>query len=150
MAEKISQIAFSYAKYLRDIEDHYNTISDNAKNYGSRLEKIQALSLPNDDLTSLQNFLDHTRKQLQNQIKGDLRYLTPGQSLFQQMTDTIRGLVEVQQAERDRALQEALRASEKAAQEREQKLQLWITLLATGLAVSGISSQVQPKPVECF
>lgn len=148
--KKIPQIAFEYAKYLRDIEDHYNTISDNAKNYASRLEKIQALSLPNDDLASLQNFLRHTCKPLQNQIKVDLRYLTPGQSLFQQMTDTIRGLVEVQQAERDRALQEDLRRSEEAAQKREQKLQLWITLVATGLAVSGISSQVQPQPVETF
>jgi hypothetical protein len=44
----------------------------------------------------------------------------------------------------------AARKREQAAQEREQKLQLWIALAGTGLAVSGISSHVLSQPVETF
>jgi len=147
--KQIPQTAFHYTKYLRDIEYHRTAIATNIQNYASRLEKLQTFSLPNDDLTFLQYFLNSTCcKQSQKQIQVDLNYLTPSQNLFQQMTETIRGLVEVDQAERDRILEEAFRESEKAAQEREQKLQLWIALVGTGLAVSGISSQVESTPVE--
>jgi hypothetical protein len=144
------KIAFNYAKNLRNIKEYEATIATNIQNYTTKLEEIKTLTLVNDNLAFLQSFLHQTCKQFQAQIQVDLNYLTPSQTLFQQMTDTIRGMVEIDQAERDRALQEALRNSEKAAQEREQKLQLWITLVATGLAVSGISSQVQPEPVETF
>jgi len=144
------KIAFNYAKNLRNIKEYEGTIATNIQNYTTKLEEIKTLTLVNDNLAFLQSFLHQTCKQFQDQIQVDLNYLTPSQTLFQQMTDTIRGMVEIDQAERDRALQEALRDSEKAAQEREQKLQLWITLVATGLAVSGISSQVQPEPVETF
>lgn len=125
-------------------------LAANMQNYASRLEKLQALSLPKDDLEFLHHFLDSTCKQFRVKIRVDLRYLTPGQNLFEQMTDMIRGLVEIQQAERDHILEEALRDSEKAAQKREEKLQLWIALVATGLAVSGISSQVDSQPIETF
>ncbi|NES21855.1 MAG: hypothetical protein F6K41_23760 [Symploca sp. SIO3E6] len=148
--KQIPQTAFHYAKYLRDIEDYRTAIAANIRNYASRLEKLQGLSLPKDDLAFLHHFLHSTCKQFRTQIRVDLRYLTPGQNLFDQMTGMIRGLVEIQQAERDRILEEALRESEKAAEKREQKRQLWIALVATGLAISGISSQVDSQPIETF
>ncbi|NEP11942.1 MAG: hypothetical protein F6K14_17390 [Symploca sp. SIO2C1] len=144
----IPHMAFPYAKYFRDIEDHRTAITTNIQNYTSRLEKIQALSLPNDNLAWLQNFLDYTCQQWQNQIQIDLNYLTPGQNLFEQMTATIRGIIEVKQAESDRNLEKTLQANEAAAQKREKKLEVVITLVGTGLAVSGISSQVAPHPTE--
>jgi len=142
------QMVFQYAKYLRDMGDHRTTITTNIQNYTSRLEKIQALSLPNDNLTWLQNFLDHTCKQWQNQIQIDLNYLTPGQNLFEQMTATIRGIIEVKQTQSDRNLQKTLQANEAAAQKREIRLEAVITIVGTGLTVSGISSQVASNPTQ--
>ncbi|MGB7445029.1 MAG: hypothetical protein WA919_28500 [Coleofasciculaceae cyanobacterium] len=144
----IPQMAFHYAKSLRDIEDHKTAITTNIDNYTSKLENIKKLSLPNDELAFLENFLDSTCKQFQNQIQVDLNYLTPGQNLFEQMTATIRGIIEVKQAQSDRNLEKTLKANEAAAKKREQQLELVITLVGTGLAVSGISSQVATNPTK--
>ena len=57
------------------------------------------------------------------------------------MVDTIRGVVETEQAESDRA-------AESTAQKRQQRLELLITVASTGLAVSGISSQVANEPAK--
>ncbi|NEP55399.1 MAG: hypothetical protein F6K65_44115, partial [Moorea sp. SIO3C2] len=144
----IPQRAFNYAKYLRDMKDHRTAITTNIHNYTAKLEQIKALSLPKDDLAFLETFLDRTCKQFQTQIRVDLNYLRPGQDLFEQMTATIRGMIEVKQAESDRNLQQTLQANEAAAQKREQKLELVITTVGTGLAVSGISSQVASDATE--
>jgi hypothetical protein len=42
------------------------------------------------------------------QIQTDINYLAPGQELFGQFVDTIRGIVETQQAERDRSLEDKI------------------------------------------
>jgi hypothetical protein len=42
---------------------------------------------------------------LQEQIQTDINYLTPGQELFGQFVDTIRGIVEIEQAKSDRSLE---------------------------------------------
>ncbi|NEQ87027.1 MAG: hypothetical protein F6K26_45430 [Moorea sp. SIO2I5] len=106
------------------------------------------MSLPKDDLGFLQTFLDRTCKQSHTQIQVDLNYLRPTQHLFEQMTATIRGMIEVKQAESDRILQKTLQANEAAAQKREQNLELVVTVVGTGLAVSGISSQVASDATE--
>ncbi|NER32012.1 MAG: hypothetical protein F6J89_31500 [Symploca sp. SIO1C4] len=144
----IPQKAFHYAKYLRDIQDHTTAITTNTQNYTSKLEKIKQLTLPNDDLAFLQNFLDYNCKQFKNQIQVDLNYLKPGQNLFEQMTSTIRGIIEVKQTESDRQLEKTIKANEVKAQKREKELELVISVVGTGLAVSGISSQVAPNPTE--
>ncbi|NEO62619.1 MAG: hypothetical protein F6J98_20145, partial [Moorea sp. SIO4G2] len=102
----------------------------------------------------------------EKQIDTDLNYLKPGQQLLDQMLGSIRGIVDIEQAECDRALEKALRDKEKAdqarekqlesirhqeqkaAEEREKQLERWIALVGTGLGVSGISSQTDAKPVE--
>ncbi len=139
---------FEYGRYLRDIEDHKIAIATNAKNYKLWLEKIRESSLEGDDLEFLANFLNQTCQRFQNQIQVDLSYLKPGQHIFEQMLGTIRGIVEIEQGESDRALEKALREKEEAAEKREKRLQLWIALVGTGLAVSGISAQTDAKPVE--
>ena len=169
LKHKLSQITpqmFKYAISLRDIEDHKTAIATNTKNYEYWLVKIRESSLEDDDLEFLENFLSQACQRFQDQIQVDLSYLTPGQQIFEQMLGTIRGIVEIEQAESDRALSKALREKEeaaetrekqleeiryqeeKAAEEREKRLQLWIALVGTGLAVSGISAQTAAKPVE--
>ncbi len=151
LKQKLIQIPpkmFEYGRYLRDIEDHKTAIATNAKNYDYWLGKIRESSLEGNDLEFLANFLNQRSQQFQNQIQVDLSYLTPGQQLFEQMLGTIRGIVEIEQAESDRALEKALREKEEAADKREKSLELWIALVGTGLAVSGISAQTDAKPVE--
>lgn len=139
---------FEYGRYLRDIEDHKTAISINTKNYEYWLNKISESRLEGDDLEFLENFLKQRSQQFQHQIQVDLNYLTPGQQLFEQMLGTIRGIVEIEQAESDRALATTLRQKEEATEKREKKLGLLITLIGTGLTVTGISSQSPGKPVE--
>ena len=64
------------------------------------------------------------------------------------MTAIIRGIIEVKQTESDRNLQKILQANEAAAKKREQKLEIVITGVGTGLTVSGIYSQVASNPTQ--
>lgn len=139
---ELSQIAFDYANQLRDLELHHTTIEVNSKNYRFWLNQLQAISLENEDNLELwQQFISKNSERFREQIHTDLCYLLPGQQLFQQLIDTIRGIVETEQAESDRA-------TESAAQKRQQRLERLITVVSTGLAVSGISSQVTSEPVK--
>ncbi|NER86626.1 hypothetical protein [Moorena sp. SIO3A2] len=141
---------FDYAGYLRDMEDHKTAIATNASNYDTWLKKISEYSLEDDNIEFLEDFLHQRTKQFQNQIQTNLNYLKPGQQLFDQMLGSIRGIVEIDQAERDRALEKALRDKEKADQAREKSLERWIASVGIGLAVSGISSQTDAKPLEAI
>ncbi|NEO97710.1 MAG: hypothetical protein F6K58_03185 [Symploca sp. SIO2E9] len=103
---ELPQITLDYANYLRDLELHHTTIETNSKNYKFWLKQLHEISLKNeDDLELLQQFISKTSEKLIEQIQVDLSYLLPTQKLFQQMIDTIRGIVETEQAESDRSLQ---------------------------------------------
>ncbi len=52
-------------------------------------------------------------------------YCQHGKELIEEASNKIRGLVEIDQAERDRALEKALREKEEAAEKREKNLELW-------------------------
>ncbi|NEQ61207.1 MAG: hypothetical protein F6K53_28825 [Moorea sp. SIO4A1] len=139
---------FDYAGYLRDMKDHKNAIATNDYNYDYWLNKICEYSLEDDSIKFLEDFLNQRTKRFEKQIETDLNYLKPGQQLLDQMLGSIRGIVDIEQAECDRALEKALRDKEEADQAREKQLERWIALVGTGLAVSGISSQTDAKPVE--
>jgi hypothetical protein len=89
---------------LQDLQIHNTSIQTNFKNYRICLNKITAIN----NQTSpqfWQDFLDKECKKLQEQIQTDINYLTPGQELFGQFVDTIRGIVEIEQAKSDRSLE---------------------------------------------
>lgn len=152
---------FNYACCLRDLEDHKTTIATNVKNYDYWLGKIRESSLKDDQLEFLENFLNQTCQQFQNQIQVDLGHLAPARHLISQMIASIRGIVEIEQAERDRQMQAILKESEKNEKERDAikelkdkrsdlQLQLTIGAVGFGLAVSGVTSQVEPRPIEAL
>ncbi len=156
----ISPIAFQYARLLRDMHDHTQSIVTNTENYSIWLQKISQKSqdkYSDDNLKFLENFRDRTNPRLQQQIQTDINYLSPGQDMFQQAIAASRGLVEIDQAERDRQRQEELRQQEereekkrerleKSEKERDRNFQTTAFAVASGLAVGGIvisaSSQV--------
>jgi hypothetical protein len=102
----LPQKAFEYTQQLRDLADHETTLQTNIENYQRQLEKLK--QLPGNELTFLQQFLDHAQARLLRQIQIDREYLTPGQTLFQQLIDTIRGMAELEQAEGDRRLERTI------------------------------------------
>ncbi|NEO44973.1 MAG: hypothetical protein F6K55_12915 [Moorea sp. SIO4A3] len=141
LKQKLTQMpsqTFDYAVYLRDMEDHKTAIAfgaaspiaTNAENYDYWLEKIRESSFKDDNIEFLANFLNQRTKLFQRQIQTNLNYLKPGQQLFDQMLGSIRGIVETEQAQQ------------------EKRLERWIASVGIGLAVSGISSQTDAKPVE--
>ncbi|MGK7878156.1 MAG: hypothetical protein AB4426_34085 [Xenococcaceae cyanobacterium] len=125
---QLPQMSLQYSHYLRDLEDHKNTVKTNIQNYSTWMAKLEAL--PECELTFLQQFLDRARNKLQQQIEVDQSFLMPGKELFQELLNNIRAIVAIDQIKSDR------------------NLELWIAFVGTGLAVSSISSAINPRPIE--
>ncbi len=106
LCEQLPQKAFEYARYLRDLFDHNTTIQTNLENYQSQITKLAELS--GNDLFFLEKFHDLAQNKFLRQIQVDREYLVPEQALFQQLIETIRGLTELEQAERDRRLESTI------------------------------------------
>jgi hypothetical protein len=152
---KLPMKSITYSKYLRDLADHKTTIATNIKNYESSFKKLP--KLPDDNLSFLEEFIELTHIKYQAQIQVYRQHLEPGAKLFEQLIDTVSGIVsidraelEAQKAERERVNEVKTQEREKAAQKREKRLELVITLVGTGLAVSSISASVISNPSEKF
>ena len=143
---EVSTKFFKYESQLRDLQAHRTAIETNVSNYQRCLSQLPNQS--DDDLGFWEDFLTIDCDKFQKQIQTDLNYLNPGRELFQQLIATIRGIVEIEQAQSDRALAKALREKEEGAEEREKRIGRLIALVGTGLTVTGISSQSPGKPVE--
>ncbi|MEH1948679.1 MAG: hypothetical protein V7K77_17260 [Nostoc sp.] len=130
--QEIPEISFNYVDYLRDIELHRTTIQTNSNNYRLYLDKLNKICIKSDNLELLSNFLELALDTFVEQINTNLAYLTPGQNLFDQMIGTIRGIVEVEQAKRDRSL--------------ERTIQVLGIAFGGGAIVSGVVTQHIDKP----
>jgi hypothetical protein len=98
--KKLSFEAFDYTRHLRDLEIQHATIITNCKNYKTVFQELQKISLKGrDNLQFLQEFLNHARNNFAEQIKVDLSYLNTGRELYSEIINSIRGIVEIEQAE---------------------------------------------------
>ena len=140
---KIPKKSFDYARCLQDLQTHHTAITTNITNYRICLENIQTIGRVNSP-QSWQDFINKDCKKWQEQIQTDINYLTPGQELFGQFVDTIRGIVETEQAESDRATQEILRRKEEADKIRNENLQTAIAILGFGLGAAQIGVSTAP------
>jgi hypothetical protein len=131
---ELPQIGLNYARYLRDIELHQIGIETNAKNYSYWLKKLGDSSIKDiDNLDFLKEFIKDSCKIFQQQIKLNTSYLTAGKQLFQQMIETIRGIVEV-----DAQKQQA--KYEKTERDSDRNLQITIAVVGVGIGVAGVVS----------
>lgn len=131
---ELPQIGLNYARYLRDIELHQTTIETNVANYSYWLKKLGDCSVPEvDNLDFIQEFVDRSCPIFQKQIKVNMSYLTVGRQLFQQMIETIRGIVEV-----DAQKQQV--DYEKKENDRDRNLQITIAVVGVGIGVAGVVS----------
>ncbi|MEG4328440.1 hypothetical protein [Microcoleus sp. herbarium5] len=131
---ELPQIGLNYARYLRDIELHRITIETNVVNYSSWLKKLGDCSVKEiDNLDFVQEFIKGSCKTFRQQIKLNMSYLTAGKELFQQMIETIRGIVEV-----DAQKQQV--KYEKNENNRDRNLQITIAVVGVGIGVAGVVS----------
>ncbi|MBK1990186.1 hypothetical protein A0J48_022110 [Sphaerospermopsis aphanizomenoides BCCUSP55] len=100
----IPKKSFDYTRCLQDLQTHNTAIQTNIKNFQICLNKITAI---NNQISPQfwQDFLNKECQKWQEQIQTNINYLTPGQELFSQLIDTIRGIVEIEQTKRDRSLE---------------------------------------------
>ncbi|MBH8566351.1 hypothetical protein I8748_30070 [Nostoc sp. CENA67] len=138
--------AIDYSKCLWYIADYETTIATNIKNYESSYKKLR--KLPHNNLSFLEEFIELTHNTYEAQLQIERQYLEPDAKLLQQLIDTIRGMVAVDQAELEDKKAKHDREHEAKAQEREKKLELLIAGVGAGLAFSSVSAAVMPKPSE--
>lgn len=126
LQELLTKNPEQYLKFtcsLRDLQAHKIAISTNIKNYNTCLKKIKEFG---DIPQYWESVLERTYQHWEEQIQLDIDYLSPGQTLFEQMISTVRGIVEIEQAELERTRQ----AQEKI---RDQKLQNTIQAVGAGI-----------------
>lgn len=122
-----------YTLQLRNLEDCLNTLNIHARNYQLKLKRLQ--SAVNDDLDLFRRFGERESETFRLQIEADLNYSKPGYQLLDQAIASIRGLVEIDQAECDRLLQQTLQDKEKGEKDRDRKLENTIQSVGTGIGV---------------
>lgn len=105
---EIPQSFFEYGEYIQQMKLQLNTIKTNLKNYQYYLNQLNNILIPEDNLPFFNKFETRTKDKFIEQIKVDLGYLIPGQNLFSELINTIRGLVEIEQAEIDRSLEKTI------------------------------------------
>ncbi|NET04409.1 MAG: hypothetical protein F6K16_06680 [Symploca sp. SIO2B6] len=127
------KLAIEYTRWLRLLEDYRNTIEINTHNYEEKIEQIR-INTSEENLTFLEHFIQKNCVTFQEQITGDLNYFIPGTGLLDQAIASIRGIVEIDQAERDRQNQEAAQLERDRREKADNELQ--IEIAASGLAIA--------------
>ena len=129
--KELPQLALTYTRLLRNLEEYHNTITINDYNYTEKLQQISGI-IENNNLDFLKIFAQENVPVFQKQIQSDLGYFRHGSSLLDQGIASIRGIVEIEQAERDRSL--------------EKTIQIIGIGLGAGAIISGVVTQHIDKP----
>ncbi len=121
--EDLSSADLECARLLRSYKHSRNTIAINGKNYqvalGAiqyQLEKEKNYVVPESDLDFFREFSDRTCPYFQTRIADELNYFVEGSSLADKAVASIRGIVEIEQTQRDRQLQEQEKSLENTIQ----------------------------------
>ena len=92
--------ALEYAKWQRYLEQQHFIITLNSRSYTEKVRQIKT-KLPNETLGFLETFTRKNCPYFQEQINGYLGYCKHGLNLVDKMIASIRGIVEIDQAEKD-------------------------------------------------
>lgn len=123
--KELLKTSLIYSQQLRNLEYAQNTIAINARNYQAILAYMAELAAT--PLEIFQIFAEKESVIFQSQISADLNYFKQGYILLDTVISSIRGLVEVDQAERDRILQDQT-----------QQLQDQVQAIGVGIAAGAI------------
>lgn len=128
-----------YTRFLRKMEDFHNTIEINLHNYNQIIEQICAkIKDDGDNLSFLRDFGQETAPLFRRQIKADLGYFQHGTDLINTAIASIRGIVEIDQAERDRHREKTEKEGRQEQEKDNQKLQDLIQSVGVGIAAGAI------------
>ncbi|MEH1832260.1 MAG: hypothetical protein V7L29_09335 [Nostoc sp.] len=116
--QKNINTVFNYVQDINLLQTQQHTVEVNERNYEKQREKI----FPNDKF--LEEFSKIVKDKYQVQLEKDYLSLNPGLPILENLTATIRGMVEIEQAQRDR------------------NLNTTIAIVGVGLATSQIASSV--------
>ena len=109
--KNLARESLSYTRLLRKMEDFGNTIEINLYNYNETIQQICGkLGIDKEELSFLKYFGQETGPHFQRQIKADLGYFEHGTDLIEQAIASIRGIVEIDQAEANQDLQDRIQA----------------------------------------
>jgi hypothetical protein len=131
LLESMPELSMQYQRQLRNLQAHYTTIKTNQINYQTYLQKFWQPG----DIPSWRKFGENTCKRYLDQIETYLSYIQPGKDLIGEFINTLRGLVEIEQAKSDRKLQQTLQKKEEKEKERDRNLQNTIQAVGTGIGV---------------
>ncbi|MDJ1167813.1 hypothetical protein PMG71_00050 [Roseofilum sp. BLCC_M154] len=120
-------ISLSYSQNIRGLADCNHRIDLHRENYEQKIIDIE--NITNSNLTSTLKLADRQFRQFQKQIAANLAYLGEGARLLDTAIATIRGLVEIEQAEGDRILQQ-----------QNQALQNHIQAIGVGIGAGAIAA----------
>ncbi len=138
-----AQESLTYTRLLRKMEDFSKTIEINLFNYNETLNLIsEKLGMEKQELSFLQYFGTETAPHFRRQIQADLGYFQHGTDLITQAIASIRGIVEIDQAQRDRELLKA----EKALEDQLQAVGVGIAAGAIVASTSGLITQPWTVP----
>ena len=130
--KELPKIALEYAQMLRDLEDYRHTIVLNNQNYLDNINRIrERIKLNSQDaltnqLMFLTQFSEKNSRYFQEQIQAKLGYFGHGSGLLDKAIASIRGIVEIEQAESDRQLQNT------------------IAIVGVGIGFAGVAATASP------
>ncbi len=104
--KNLLESSLRYSQRIRSLGTFKNTIEINRQNYLDTLSRMEVKS--ESDLGIWRDKADRTFQRFQRQIEVDLVYLQQEERLLDTAINTIRGLVEIDQAERDRLLEQRI------------------------------------------
>lgn len=134
--KELPKIALEYAQMLRDLEDYRHTIALNDRNYLDSIDRIgEKIKLNyqeplNKQPIFLTQFSQRNSRYFQEQIQAKLGYFVHGSGLLDKAIASIRGIVEIEQAEIDR------------------NLQTTIAVVGAGIGVAGVVAASAPYWIE--
>ena len=131
LAENLISLS-GYTIELNNFDYQIRTIKTNLENYEYRLKKITQ-EHQTSNLKCLEEFSQseiYAKKYLR-QTETDYANLTPGLTIVQNLSNTLQGIIQLEQTKSDRRSLEA-----------ERKLDNTIALVGVGLAISGLTASV--------
>lgn len=129
----LPKLDLNYSEYLQNLKNNHLTIKINNHNYNQKITQIKTkCAVP--DLLFLADFGIRSGTKFKAQIMDDLGYFSHGSALVDKTIASIRGIVEINQAEIDRSLERTIQI-------------LGVGLGAGGITASAISGHID-KPLE--
>jgi predicted house-cleaning noncanonical NTP pyrophosphatase (MazG superfamily) len=131
LLESMPELSMQYQRQLRNLQAHHTTIKTNQGNYQKYLQKFWQTG----DISTWQEFGEITCKRYLDQIETYISYIQPGKDLISEFINTLRGLVEIEQAKFDRQSQITLQDKEINEKNRDRELENTIQAVGTGIGV---------------